>query len=221
MPRLSLTIALLLALAPPLAAGEAQDRLFAVGVLDDVATGTRLIFHHERTGSFDTTVVPTIADGEIEMARAPGDANGRVAEVTLRDAGRDRTLDPLPAAAGHPLLLVFLETVVRDVSRLTGGSPFYIRNRMREALRGQNAAVEPVAIERSGAPIDGERLVFRPFADDPNRAKLGELAGLEIRVTLSDAAPGRFERLQAVSPSQNGGVPAYSESIVFDRLEQQ
>ena len=139
MSKLSLTIALLLGLTQPSAAGEAQDRLFAVGVLDGVATGHRLVFDHQRRGSFDAAVLPPIEDGEIEVALASGGSGGRVAEVTLREGGRRRTLDPLPAAAGHPLLLVFLETVVDDVARLTGGSPFYIRNRMREALRGQDA----------------------------------------------------------------------------------
>ncbi len=219
MSRLSLTIALLLGLTPPLTAGEAQDRLFVAGALDGVATGQRLVFDHRRSGSFDSAVLPSIEDGEIVVALAPGGPGGRVAEVTLREAGRQRTLDPLPAAAGHPLLLVFLETVVDDVARLTGGSPFYIRNRMREALRGQDT-VEPVEIERDGATIEGERLIFRPFAADPNRTKLGALAGLEIMVTLSDAAPGRFERLEAVSAPEGNGLPAFSETIVFKRLEE-
>lgn len=223
MNRISLTLAVLLGLAQAAAAGEAQDRLFAVGVLEGVATGQSLIYSHERSGQFDTSVLPLIEGGEIAVLLAPGDAGrgpeGRVAQVTLREAGRDRALDPLPATAGHPLLLVFLETVVSDVATLTGGSPFYIRNRMREALRGQDT-VEPVKIDLDGTTVSGERLVFRPFTADSNRAELGDLADLEIRVTLSDAAPGRFERLEAVSAPSGDGPPAFSETIVFERLEE-
>ena len=134
-PRMLAAAALLLCLGPAqLAAGEAQDRLFAVGVLDGVATGERLVFTHVRAGSFDTALLPAIPDGEIEVAIAPAEAGRREARVTLREDGQQRGLAAFPAGAGHPLLLVFLETTARNVAALTGGSPFYIRNRMREAL---------------------------------------------------------------------------------------
>lgn len=218
MPRSAATLALLvcLALAPPAVAGEAQDRLFATGVLDDVATGQRLLFAHERTGSLQAAGLPPIEGGVIALALAAADTGGRQARLTLTDAGRARALPPFPADAGHPLLLVFLETTARHVADLTGGSPFYIRNRMREALADQDAA-EPVAIALDGAQVAGERLVFRPFAADPNRTRLGVFADLEIRVTVSEAVPGGFARLEAAAGPD--GAPGFTETIVFERME--
>jgi hypothetical protein len=217
---LTVAVVATLGLAPPLVAGEAQDKLFTVGALGEVAVGQRLVFDHQRAGTFDATALPPIEDGEIVVALEQSETGDRVARVTLSEAGRGRGLDPMAADGGHPLLLVFLETVVSDVARLTGGSPFYIRNRMREALAEQDT-VEPVEIERHGARTGGERLTFRPFVDDPNRAELGALADLELRVTLSDATPGGLDRLEAVSaPAADADAPpAFSESVVFERQE--
>ena len=76
-----------LALAAPAAAGEAQDRLFAVGVLDAVPTGGRLVFAHERAGSFDAARLPKIEDGAIELAVVADENGGREAELTLASDG--------------------------------------------------------------------------------------------------------------------------------------
>jgi hypothetical protein len=218
MPSIAACVLLLcLALLRPVAAGEAQDRLFATGVLDGTATGQRLFFAHERGGSFDTRQLPPIAGGEIELAIVPGETGERQADVTLRDGEQVRSHARLSARGGHPLLVFFLETTARNVATLTGGSPFYLRNRMREALAEQNVT-EPVEMVLDGTPRAAERLVFRPFAADRNRARLGAFADLELRVVVSDAVPGGFERFEAEAPG-TGGAPAYIETIVFERME--
>jgi hypothetical protein len=212
------TLVAILALALPLAAGEAQDRVFATGVLDAIPEGQSILFEHARSGTFDPAAVPLIEDGEMVVEIDTSDAGMRQAIVTLREAGPPRRLDPMPAGAGHPLLLIFLETTARNVSALTGGSPFYIRNRMREAL-GTEGVAEPVEIALDGGAAEAERLVFRPFAEDPNRERLGDLADLELRITVSGAVPGGFERLEAVAAPDPGVAPAYSEVIAFLRAE--
>ena len=208
---------MLLALAAPLHAGEAQERLFAPGVLDQVPTGAHLVFRHTREGSFDTARLPAIADGKLDLGLAEADGR-RAAQVTLSDAGRTRSQATLPAA-GNPVLLVFLETSLRSMAALTGGSPFYLRNRIREAFAQQDAR-EPVEIELGGAPVAGERLVFRPFEDDPNRARMGAFADLELSVVVGDAVPGRLARLQAATGPGPDGRPVYSETMVFERMEE-
>ncbi len=215
MRRTGLTAVAVIAMAAALSlhAGEAQDQLFAVGVLDSVPTGQRLVFERERGGVFDTTRLPAIADGEIAVTLTATDSGSRTAVVSTRDDGKERVLTDLPADAGHPLLLVFLEMVVRDVATLTDGSPFYIRNRIREAL-GDQHEVETVEVANDDGAAAGERLLFRPFISDPNRQRLGAFADLEIGVMLNDAAPGGFERFEAfVAPD------AFRETMVFKRLE--
>lgn len=221
-PGAGIAAALLLGLSleGPLGAGEAQDRLFATGVLEPVPTGQRLIFGHARGGTFDSTRLSPIVAGEmaVTLAETASGTGGREARATARDGPRERLLLTVPVTAGHPLLLIFLESTVRDIAALTGGSPFYIRNRIREALAADDR-VEPVEVRVAGGRAAGELLVFRPFTDDPNRSKLGDLAELEIRVLLSDAVPGGIVRLEATAAPDASAAPAFFETIVFERVE--
>ena len=205
-PRLLLLAAALAAgaLATPAGAGEAQDRLFAVGVLDAVPTGQTLVFDHTRTGTFDQKQLTPIPDGRIELTLAErAEATGREARVTLAAAGVSRPVPPLPAGAGHPLLLIFLEQSARDVAALTGGSPFYIRNRIREALGAQDTARagrarrSRAARSRASGELPAVRRGSEPRA--PRR-----VADLELAVVLSEAVPGR---LRAASSRSAGPAP--------------
>lgn len=205
-----------LMLAGPLTAGEAQDRLFVTGPLEPVPTGQRLVFGHTRGGTIDSIRLPSINDGEmvLTLAGTAGDAGGREVSVTARDSARERQLVTMPVAVGHPLLLIFLESTVRNIATLTGGSPFYIQNRIREALAAVEM-VEPVDVIVAGNRKAGDQLAFRPFTNDPNLSKLGDLADLEIRVTLCDAVPGGIAVLEA------SAAPAFFERLVFKRQEEE
>lgn len=211
---IAVTLLLGLALAAPLGAGEVQDRLFVTGTLEPVPTGQRLVFGHTRGGTFDSANLPPIEDGEmvVTLTGTAADAGGREVSVTAKDSAKERQLLTMPVSAGHPLLLIFLESTVRNIAALTGGSPFYIHNRIRDALAAEET-LEPVEVRLADGDVAGERLVFRPFTDDPNRSKLGDFARLEIRVTLSDAVPGGIARLEA------SAAPAFFETIDFERLE--
>jgi hypothetical protein len=206
--------------APQASAGEAQDRIFALGVLDEVATGERLVYGHRRAGSVaDAGAVPPIVDGEVTIALTDSEAtDGRDAEVTLRSGEQTRALTSFPAAAGNPLLMLFMENSVRAMAAATGGSPHYIRNRMREALRTQDQGA-PAEIQVGGETVQGRRYSFRPFADDPNAARMGAFAELEISFVVSDAVPGRYAVLDLATGPGPEGAPALRETITYQSVE--
>ena len=84
--------------------------------------------------------------------------------------------------------MVLLENAVRTTSRATGGSPFYLRNRVKEALRDRLSA-------------EGGAFSTKPFADDAaHRAQLGPFADLELRFVVDEAAPGMLTALAARTP---------------------
>jgi len=217
---LLLTAALAPGLAPWASAGEAQDRIFALGVFDEVATGERLHYDHTRAGSVaQAGAVQPIEDGEVVISLVDSEVtDGRDAEVTLRSGEQVRSLTTFPGSAGNPLLMVFMESSVRAMATATGGSPFYIRNRMREALRTQDRGA-PVEVEVGGETLEARRYVFRPFAGDPNVARMGAFAELEISFVVSDAVPGSYARLDLVTGPGPDGAPALRETITFEGTE--
>ena len=86
-----------------------------------------------------------------------------VLRLDQKSDDRARKIGPFPMSAGDPVLTFFLEQTVRDMATLTGGSPDYIRNRFKDAIfRAGELA------ETGGQSV----ATFRPFADDPNAARM-------------------------------------------------
>ncbi len=203
--------------------GEAQDRIFRTGLLAGMAEGQALVYARERGGDLAGGGAAPIVDGTVTITVEPPDAasgaKGRAARVELR-AGDDLIgRSVLSADGGQPMLLVFLESTARAVAELTGGSPFYIKNRMREAL----TAEIPLAagdVEAGGGAVPAATVTVRPFAGDPNRDRMGALADLALTLAMSEATPGGFARLEAEAGPDATGAPAYFDRVVFERLEE-
>jgi hypothetical protein len=101
-----------------------------------------------------------------------------------------------PTGVANPLLLYFLETTVRVMAEATGGSPYYIRNRIRDAL---------VASDLGVAAGAAREVVLMPFAADPNGAKMGVFGDLSLRLRFDPGAPGRLLELSADTAAADDG----------------
>lgn len=194
-------------LAPPLAAGSFSDLVMAPGTLSDMPEAglayslTRnLPPRPEPVPGQEATPLPQpIAEGSLTARLAPG-AGGT--ELVLRRL-EDGTAQPeitVPAGGPNPVLLFFLENTVRVIAAETGGSPFYIRNRMREALGGAALA----------AGTGPQTLTLHPFAEDANRERLGAFGDLALSITFDPAEPGRLIELKA---DTGGGAGGYTEIL--------
>lgn len=181
-------------------AGALSDAIFAPGAFTatDPAVVTR--YDHERSGPEGPefrpvtgvlVVTPEVAEGKTRLL------------LTHEDAGRTVPVAAFAASAGDPVLLYFLENTVRSMAALTGGSPFYIRNRVRDALLKADVAV-------TEAPVVAE---VKPFSNDPNRAKMGAFADLVLRIELSPGAPVPLTALSADTTAAGGD---YRETLVLE-----
>ena len=98
----------------------------------------------------------------------------------------------------NPLLLYFLETTVRVMAEATGGSPYYIRNRIREAL---------VASDLGAADGAEREVTLTPFAADPNRRADGRVRRPEPSGCASiPGAPARILELSADTAARRRGL---------------
>lgn len=179
-------------------AAEPVDLLFNTPHLKGVAPGSVLRYEHVRQSDPSLGIGPDVDEAiAVEMGK---DAAER---FTLDADGHPRIFDVADGVPGNPLLMVFLESTLRSVAKATGGSPFYLRNRMREALR-------------DGLAQDGEALTMRPFAHDANRARLGAFADMSMRFELSDKTPGMLVSMAAeAGPDAD---PVYSEEIRYETV---
>ncbi|RQP06388.1 MAG: hypothetical protein D1H97_07750 [Paracoccus sp. BP8] len=191
-------------LASPLAAGEAGDLVFAERGPWDLSQGP-LVWALRQTGPEVEGFTP-LGEGTISLSQVADPSDGQpVLELAEETARIQRRIGPFPVSGGDPALTFFLETTARDMVALTGGSPFYIRNRLKDALfRGGE-------VRREG---EATVAVFAPFREDENRERMFGFDTLELRFTLGD--PKRpIRRMLAETGPLAGGRPAYHSEMVL------
>ena len=120
-----------------------------------------------------------------------------------------------PDSVGNPLIMYFLETVLRDMANQAGGSPFYIRNRIKDALL-RDADIRPVELTLGGATVAAQEVTLIPFANDAARDRMSGFADLALVAVVSDAVPGWYYSLPATAPAAPGAAgPGYSNAITL------
>lgn len=192
----------------PLLAGTAQagafsDLVLAPGVWAEAAEGPLAAYGFRRDLPAPTpegnALPAAVGDGRLDLLAAPAEGGMQLVLKRIEDGKTLPDLSFSPAGP-NPVLLVFLEDVVRVMAAQTGGSPFYIRNRIREALGAADLA----------AGQGPHSLTLTPFAQDANRARMGGFADLAITITYDAATPGRVLELKADTPA---GTQGYSEHL--------
>jgi hypothetical protein len=212
-------LALMVAAGPTTAAtkeGEATyDLLFRDGTLDPLDRDRVLIYDRDVIN----TLQPQAAvrdTGEIALRITQEDME--MAQLEFRQDGKYRAMGSFPASVGNPMIMLFYESVVRDMAESAGGSTFYIRNRVKESLI-RPAEIETGTAMMKGAEIATKTIRLHPFEGDPNADRMMGFGALELRVTMSEAVPGWYMSLSAEVPDPDGSGPIYRSSMTFERTE--
>ncbi|MCZ0962019.1 hypothetical protein [Paracoccus benzoatiresistens] len=119
-----------------------------------------------------------------------------VLQLVQKTDTRTRQIGPFPISGGDPVLTFFLEQTVRDMAGLTGGSPFYIRNRIKDAV------FKGGEITRQG---DQSVASFEPFADDPNAGRMAGFQTLTLTFVLDDPR----QPIREMRAETRGAGPGY------------
>lgn len=200
-----------LAVAEPLSGDKTYDLLFRDGTLDRIDRTAELVYRREVSSKINPEMA-TRDTGDISLSFREGNVD--VALLEFSQEGKNRPLGTFPASVGNPMIMYFYETVVRDMAEAAGGSPFYIRNRVKEAL------IQPSEVQAGEAVVGGKTVATRtillhPFAGDPNQNRMQGFGDLELRVTMSEEVPGWY--MSFVAEASGGEV--YRSEVQFDRLE--
>ena len=179
------TIIAVTLLAAPARAADPIDLLFNTPHLDQTDPSLTLRYAHTRSSTAEQVLGPAL-DSAILLRREEG-RGGLETVITMDADGAGRQLDNFRGVPGNPILMVFMETLVSSLNRATGGSPFYIRNRLKEAF----------AKGEVGTGEAGQTILMRPFDGDRNAQRMGPFASLEIEMTLEETRPGMFGNLTA------------------------
>lgn len=182
-------------------AGEAGDAVFAdrgPWSLDGQTLRWSLRVEGPETQGF----LP-IDKGSVTLTQAidPSDQQP-VLELTQTTDSRTRRIGPFPISGGDPVLTFFLEQTARDMARLTGGSPFYIRNRIKDALFQGGTITQADT---------GSVASFQPFAADPNAGRMGGFQTLTLTFVLDDPA----QPIREFRAETQGAQPGYVNAMAL------
>lgn len=212
---LLLAMSLVVPLAAPASAGPASERIFSTTAMDLIKTGQQVIYTHVREGTAGEDLNPE-PNGEIRIRLQTGDDQKREAVVTMGPVGELKPVSVWPASSGNPILPIFLESALRAMARTTGGSTFYIRNRIKDAM-GAAEKMDPVTVQVDGSDLKATEIVFPLFQNDKNRDRMGDFKDMTLTFVLSEEMPGDIVRFVAQTPEGAEGV-AYHEVIAFSKV---
>jgi hypothetical protein len=209
---------------PALPSPDSSSLLFETPALVEVPTGTTLVYRLERTVAAAAAGNPAPAPGlspsvsTVELSLHPdATSSGREAKIEIVTGERRQAAGSFPSLVGNPVLLVVLERDVAEMSRTLHGSPYYIRNRIREAL-GEATLAEPARFTFGGREVEGWRVVVTPFAQDRNRDKLREYAAKRYEFTLSGAVPGGLYEMRIKTPKGDSAA-LVEDHLAFERSQ--
>lgn len=124
------------------------------------------------------------------LEEASDEDGNTLLQISEEGPAGTRPLSRFPLSAGDPVVVYFLENVSRDMAQQSGGSPFYIRNRIKDAFR-------------SGGEVSSEgdtvSVLLRPFAEDRNVARTGNFRSLSLEFELGPDAAQPIRQLRAAT----------------------
>lgn len=213
----------LLALALP-SAGHAQDELppdsvavvvFEANLLADLRTSATLHYRYDMSGD---KIEQPFTSHALMRIEATGDGESKEASFELFEGPNKRQFGPIHAASQNPMILVFLQRDVTQMSRLTGGSAGYFQQGLRHGFRG-TGEVEKRKVEVAGETVEVKKISIRPFESDPQISRFPQFRDKTYSFWVGDDVPGGLYRVEAVTPDPKSGTVVLAESFTFDRIE--
>lgn len=209
----SVALPIVLAFAAPpafAAAPTAVELIFEQPFFAKLEPGTTLTYRFVRTAN-DAKLAPSFEDDVRLNVTKEGEE--RKVMVDLYSGARANTVGPLPTA-GNAVVITMLEQDVAEMQKVLNGSPYYIRNRMRDAINASESVV-PTTLDYGGRSVDGWKITLKPFVNDKNRDKLQDFADRFYEILFSDQIPGGLYQILAITPKKGADKPLLVENLTL------
>jgi hypothetical protein len=193
-------------------AGEpATKLLFETPHLSGVAPGTRLSYSFSHATTDAETLGEPFEDS-IDLEIQPAErSDRRDVRVILFTGERHRAAGPFENMSGNPIIILFLEHDVQQMSEELKGNPFYLRSRIKEAMR--TAVAHPTEVRFNGKEIEAWKIDLEPFVGETGTPRLDRMARKHYQFVLADDVPGGIYRISASAPGEDGATPLVSDEL--------
>lgn len=176
--------------------------------------GDVLTYRYLRKSADEQRFGPSFED-EIRLHLEKGERDeARTVRVELFGPARRRASGPFEDISSNPVLMLFLEHHVEQLSRALRANPRYLKNAIRAALRDK-ARIDTRESSVGGRPVAIRQVTVEPFLDDPNKARMNGLESLQYSLAVSEEVPGQITEL-VVTAALPDGSTALDERLVYD-----
>lgn len=195
---------------------SAASLLFETPQLEATQPGRTLVYRYSRKVS-DAELGPSFDDTikiEVEAPSAGAPKDARSLKVNFFGPERHRAAGPFEDVTGNPVMILFLENHVVDLSGKLLGNPRYFKNAIRAGLRDK-AEVTPASFTVGGHDYKGWRVKVSPFAGDANAKKMRGLDTLTYEFDVAPELPGEIVRMTITADTKDGGH-LWEEALTYD-----
>ena len=103
-------------------AADPVDALFDKPHLQNLPAGAAITYRFERIGSDERLLGPSFADDIVLTVKSVASSGARDVEISVFTGDRQRPGQIITELTGNPLLVLFLDRVVSNLSRLARGT---------------------------------------------------------------------------------------------------
>ena len=196
---------------------DAESKLWLDNHLVNIDSPGRLYYDFVKRGSYEKGFSDSVY---LDIVRVNEDGS-KDAELEFFTADRQQNArrDNLTGVTGNPVLVVYMQGDVYEMSRLTDGSWRYFQRRIKSAF-AETAKIEPATFDYGGTEMTGEKISITPYANDPRRGQFAEFAPKIYEFVLSDQVPGKLYQIKTVIPARTPEAePLIEETLTLQSAE--
>jgi len=196
---------------------NAENKLWMDKHLLNIEQPARLHYEFEKTGSYEDgftddvylTIVNINEDGtrDTVLDFFSGEQKQKIAPSNVEKI------------TGNPVIGIYLQGDVYEMSRLTEGSWKYFHRLIKLAIADSNSS-EPVTVELDGTQYVSEKIVLLPYDNIDKKSRLKEFSDKRYEFIISDEIPGKLYQIKTVmNDAENPDAPLMVEILTLSNIE--
>ncbi len=196
---------------------NAESKLWMDKHLLNVEQAVRLHYEFEKTGSYEEGFID---DVYLDIVKINEDGT-RDAVLDFFSGEQKQMIAPsnVEKITGNPVIGIYLQGDVYEMSRLTEGGWKYFHRQIKLAIADSNTS-EPVTVELDGKQYEGEKIVLLPYENIDKKDRLKEFSDKRYEFILSDEIPGKLYQIKTViNDAENPDAPLVVETLTLTNVD--
>ncbi len=196
---------------------NAENKLWMDKHLLNIEQPARLHYEFEKTGSYEDGFTDDVYLTIVEI----NEDGTRNTVLDFFSGEQKQKIAPsnVEKITGNPVIGIFLQGDVYEMSRLTEGGWKYFHRLIKLAIADSNSS-EPVTVELDGKQYESEKIVLLPYDNIDKKSRLKEFSNKRYEFIISDEIPGKLYQIKTViNDAENPDAPLMVETLTLANVE--